>query len=791
VGDPQGPKPVTFPLPIAVRGITFFGGRMNIHFPRTVEKMRTLILFILLVTVPLSFQCVNKPLAPKAPQWPVPLNVQLIDRTFTFGQMIEKDPKFITDSVTSSVEYRPSSLVNKPNPITLPELTPLQAQVTNKLGLLSLNVASISGITVAANQLFPSNALPFTYISPPLPPAFDTSLTQPVLNPGALYDWVLFQNGEMTLTIHNNFPFTVNLPSGIQLVNTDIAAGPSPSNFVVATFTFPGGVAPGSTGQSTQSVNGIVMSDNLVMNFRVTSNDIVGQQITKAQNLTGSMVVDGGGAGINPTVSKASIQLSTPYDVKNLPDSSVQIVDDSTKIKRAEFKDGQFNISITNDIATRIAVEFHFNEFVDRVTGQPFKLVTDTIPARNQNGPGKLLQTVFMKDYAIQSQNIVNSGGKTDTLSVPNVHFSLKIKTLAATQSRVVISKDDSVQVSIDPQNNTQTPPRKTYVLSKVIGKVKPTPVPINETVDAAIGDLGNKFRADSIKFDSVSITLKVLSTGSFPTDLTMRIIGLDKNGVRRDSMKAQDLKPGGGLTDTMRINPGVEKKIIFNKTTSRIDAFLSTFFSGGNGSLPNKFLVVGQALVDPKSYYQYPDSTGTIKVGDSVFTSVEFLFPVRIGIINGTYVDTISIADTSGNKIDKKSLTQIDSGKVIFTISNSFPFQLDVSSKLLPGLATNRSKPDTTTLLLLPKSGAIHADSARYASTYPFHPGNPNGLTATVIGLTTDDIDKINPANFVAVNIRMNTAGSNKPVEFKSSYYVQLKAFLSVQYNINFDKLK
>ena len=69
-----------------------------IHLPRATEKMSALMLFILLVTAPLSFQCINKPLEPKAPSWSVPLNIALIDRTFTFGQMIAKDPKFITDS---------------------------------------------------------------------------------------------------------------------------------------------------------------------------------------------------------------------------------------------------------------------------------------------------------------------------------------------------------------------------------------------------------------------------------------------------------------------------------------------------------------------------------------------------------------------------------------------------------------------------------------------------------------------------------------------------------------------
>ena len=59
------------------------------------------------------------------------------------------------------------------------------------------------------------------------------------------------------------------------------------------------------------------------------------------------------------------------------------------------------------------------------------------------------------------------------------------------------------------------------------------------------------------------------------------------------------------------------------------------------------------------------------------------------------------------------------------------------------------------------------------------------------MISLDTADVDKINPANFVAVTIHLNTSGSNVPVEFKPSYYVQLKAFVSVVYNVDFDKLK
>ncbi|HTY12362.1 MAG TPA: hypothetical protein VMF88_14970 [Bacteroidota bacterium] len=766
---------------------------MKFFFRMKAEQHKLVLLFLLLLTLPVSYQCIKAPLEPKAPSWQIPLNIQIIDRTFTFAQMIAKDKKFIYDSSTMSIIYQPSSLVNQPNAIVLPELTPHPAQVGNKIGLLQLPVNTISGVNVGASQLFSGNTLPFTY--PSFGPNFSLAMQQPVSNPSALYDWISFQNGRMTLTVQNNFQFTVNFANpGVQLINTDMLAA-QPNDSVVATFLFPGGIAPGTTGTATAVVSGLTMSSNLILRFTVQSNDIQGKTINASDDLSASMTVDGGSSGTSPAMDSAKVQLNTPYDVKNLPDSSIQIVDDSTLIKRAEFKDGKFTVSITNNIPTKIAVDFAFQEFVDKTSGVPFVLkddrtLSDTVPAAGA-APGQFLQTVSMANYAIQSQSFQTINGRLDTLSVANMHFSLRIRTLAATQGRVVIRKTDSVQVQITPQNNNQVPPRPTYIISKVIGKVKPTVVAINTTVPSLIGDISNKFTADSIKFDSVSITLNILSTGLFPTDLTMKVIGIDNNGNQRATLTAMDPKQGGGLTDTLRIYPGQTKKIVFNKQTSQpgngIDQFLSAFFSGGNGSLPTKFQVIGQAVVDPASYYQYPDSTGTVKQGDSVYTSLDFSFPVTIGIINGTFKDTVVMQDSSGNKVDKKDLTQIDSGQVSFTIVNGFPLQITAGMNLLPALKTNRSQPDTTVLLSFPKIGLITADSARYASK----PNSPLGITGTVIGLDTADVSKINPASFAAVTIRLNTSGSNQPVKFDTTYSVELKAFLSVRFNVNFDQMK
>ena len=125
------------------------------------EKTRIVLFLLLLLTLPFSYQCVKSPLAPKAPQWQIPLNIGLIDRTYTFEQMIQKDPKFIVIHRQGSIVYRPSSLVNQPTPITLPELTPAPSSVSNKLGLVPASIPAIPVVNVTFKDMFG--------IDPPLP----------------------------------------------------------------------------------------------------------------------------------------------------------------------------------------------------------------------------------------------------------------------------------------------------------------------------------------------------------------------------------------------------------------------------------------------------------------------------------------------------------------------------------------------------------------------------------------------------------------------------------------------
>ncbi len=392
------------------------------------EKTKITLFFLLLLTLPFSFQCVKAPLEPKAPQWQIPLNIGLIDRTYTFEQMISKDPKFIVDSSSGSIVYRPSSLVNQPTPIVLPELTPSPTSVSNKLGLVPLSVPTIPADTVTFKDMFGTNPPAVPYPGPDA----TASISSNIANPNPVYDYVVFANGRMSLTITNTFPFAISFQSpGVQLVNVDQGQG------VIATFSFPT-IASNQSATSTASVSGKLMSANLKMSFTVQTSGITGKTITSAEGLKVQLSIDGGTTGSTATLQSAQVQLNADYPVASIPDSAVQLVDDSTGIKRAEFSDGKFQIKITNGVAANVVVDFALKEFVNKVTGQPFVLTNDAtgditgiVPANST-----FIQTVNMSNYAIQSQQFAVIGGKTDTLSTTTVHFSISIKTLGATGTR-------------------------------------------------------------------------------------------------------------------------------------------------------------------------------------------------------------------------------------------------------------------------------------------------------------------------------------------------------------------
>ena len=69
----------------------------------TLHRAAVYLLTVLLA--PFSFHCIKTPLEPKAPTWTTQLTVPLLDRTYYFADIVNKDPKF--DTTGGTILYNP------------------------------------------------------------------------------------------------------------------------------------------------------------------------------------------------------------------------------------------------------------------------------------------------------------------------------------------------------------------------------------------------------------------------------------------------------------------------------------------------------------------------------------------------------------------------------------------------------------------------------------------------------------------------------------------------------------
>ncbi len=746
-------------------------------FLRSNRKCKSVLLTAsIFFLLPFSYNCIDKPLTPKAPSWDTQLTIPLLERTYHFADLITKDSaRFVT--VNNELVYRPSKLDNKPSPIKIQSLSPVSALFNRQLGIIPLTAVTLPGLDLSFQDL--------TGQSPPaLPwpgPEISTNQNRELISDTASYDYIIYEQGAMTITVTNTFNFDVTFaPGGIQLVDTTVVP-----NVILGTFTI-GAIAQNGSAQSTISLDREKVGSLLRMKFQFQTVNMTGKTINAGKISAAISITKDGTPGSNPTLAESKMKLLSAFyvPVTSIQDS-VHQMDNApvpVAIKDAEFTSGDFDIVINNAIPFDVIVGFNLREFVNKNTNQSFKLIDQgtKLPSDSVTiaGGQNYTMNVQMKDYKLEARR---ANGGTDTLT-SGIHFSLNIKTLVQSSTKKVIKKTDSVLVEIRPEQIAGV--NQPYVIDKVNGKIPPTDVNINQSVSAGIGSSTDKFSADSIKFDGAQIILKIFTKSLFPTDLKFDVIGIS-DGVLGQKLSTpvgtgKNSSPDGV---SYRIFRGDTAKIIFDKDHAdangkTIDQFLSSFVKNGKFSFPDSFRVTGLARLEPQDAYN-ADSIGFVQNNDSVFTSLEFSFPLKIGIMNGSYKDTASIA---ANVSDTAQINLIKEGKVYFDVLSTFPVGIDVRTKLLQADPLDSTKASSNVVLIL--------DTLSIAGD-----GSPNrsGVQSfTFMTLTGDQAVKLNQAKFTAMDLRLGTALNNgsTAVSFRRTDSIVVKSFANIKFNVDLDRL-
>jgi hypothetical protein len=721
-------------------------------------------LFLLLMTLPLLWQCIKTPLEPVAPKYYTQLAIPLTDRTYYFADVVNKDPKFDTTTIPTQILYNPTKeqlgeRLGLPASVFVMDTSELRGNTINsELGVVPVTVPNIPPVSMnAAGLSIPSGS---TIVLPPYSVAIDQSLNSA---PDGSFKYVVFENGTMSLTFQNTLPVAISLQNNqVALINDTV------TNTPVATFTFSGKI-PANGGQLTSSpvpLAGITMYNKLRARTTITT-DSYNYDSTKnppISNPLATPITVGASSGVtltpiiaNTTIQSAFARLSTDFSnfpVATIPDSAVKL-SDSILVKTADFRSGNMRIQLQNEAPLAVVVRFRIDEFIDKRTNSYYKLGDDI------GQPGDSLITIDAKSnidvtlpmsrfrFVSRSRDLLTG----DTLPTRFLHFSLQIKTLVKNTSYQTIKKTDYVFASVQPTSQ--------FVLESVYGQIPPQQLAVNETYDVGIGDINSRLTLDGLK-SGVTMKIGILSTGLFPTYTDLRIYPIDANS-----------HTGSPVHILTTILPHEPQEIALASTA--VDSLLNAFLPG---ALPSKMQVVGSATVSPKQLYGTTAGDGSVKQGDSVYVTLNYAIPVQIGIKNGFLWDTASIAQ---NNIDTARIHLITQGTINFTVTNAFPMALNLVMKLMKGQ-------DTLLTIPQPSAAAIKIDADTSTSSHP------SGLkNYTYVTLTPTDAAKLNLADKVYVGLSMKTGNDNgaTPKTFYKSDFVHVKTYANITFDVDFDRLK
>lgn len=681
-----------------------------------------------------------------------PFNIQ-----FSGNQLLLVNFNKPADSTEVVAAFTFTGVINAGTSMTS---TPVNLAGKKMDGILKLkgtmSTINATGKTLtAANNL--SSEVTFTgakiqsMVPDPAPPV---ALNQ-VFGDSTDFKFIIFETGSMTLSINNTFPFDIQFNgNAVQLVNF------RDTTQVVGTFTFPGTIAANSSVTSgIVSLNGKRMDAVMKLKGTVTLSNYLGKTIAGTEKLTSTLSLTN---GYLQSASVSTINFN-PTSVLAIPDSAVRL-DDSIKVKIAKFESGSMKIRIVNKAALKLSVKFSISELKDNTKGGAVYQLPGTDPVTGivEIFPSdSLVTTIDMKNISFVSSE--KQG--IDTVSTLDLHFSLEIKTLKASSGYVTVNKTDQVIAEVSPTGS--------FVLQEVQGKIPPQSLKVNQSFDVGIGDIGNNLTLKGIK-SAINLSVNVLTTGLFPTDVNLHVVPVNKSGQRADSVKL-----------AKRILPGDPSVITID--TASVNKLMNSFLAS-SGELPSKFLVRGEVTISPMELYAN-NSNANIGVGrvnkkDSVFVNLDYAIPVAIGIKDGVLKNPPT--EFSQTFSDTAQLGLIKKGNIYLDFGNTFPLDIEMKLSLLKGILPGKTVPDTVSapVLTIPQNPA---DSANYpplriaADTTTARTGM---RSFTFLTLTPDDARKLTEASFSAVELKMKTSGNGNVAK---QFNLTDKLTMSVKANIIF----
>ena len=669
-----------------------------------------------------SISCFNRPLEPMAPTWDSNLSLPLLHRSYTLNELIRKDTNLLHVGPGGQIIYTTSTQVAPTYVGDLITLALKDTTVGVKFGAFAVTVPPID--------------IPIRF--PWLPQGVTIPVPDTTVSVSAVRDTigsfrsVTFRSGTITLTLRNNLPVPMQVVGPVRLRDSH--------GYEVASFVFnPGTIPPGGTQAASDDLGGRTLDS--VISVTDLSLHTPGSPIPVAIP-AGTLF----SAQITTADLKArqAVFASIPPQRLSDNDTSRVTVDDSTLIRELHLSAGELRLLFQSHVDLDVRVRYRISEF-SRWNGSSYVPYEDSIDVPRLNIDSSSVRLENMK-IAAQGPDLLRSMHVISSIVLPS-------------GSIVPVTVSDTNTITINVRRIS------TIVADSAVGVLKPTWVNLNTVSPVRFGDLGTRF-SGQINLAAATLALQTNSTIGFPMDLNLRI-GARKSNIG-DSVflyvPASQKRVQNG-SDLVVFDPG------------EVGVFLSQFSSG----LPREFRIEGKALVNPPDVYD-PSLSGVGSVGShsSVSGRADMEVPLVMGIISGNYNDTLALGDTTADGhrdyvIDKKEISNVNSGSMTIQVKNSIPVQVGVSFRLLD-IGRN-------SLLRVPQSGVDFTVNAAGVD----NEGNVivPALSTVSFQLSGNEVRQFTPAEYLTVSLSMVTTPGSPAVRFKTTDSVEVRSWTVMRYRI------
>lgn len=524
--------------------------------------------------------------------------------------------------------------------------------------------------------------------------------------------------GTMTVTVINHLPVDIQL-RGLKIQNAiDQSVIAEVPDFPISNWIdIPKEVA-GVPGFDTLSfpIAGKVVSDSI---------EYVGKIYSPGSNGVAVQIPEGAGTQIATVFNNLVIGEATAIlPEQNISFQNSVIFDDSTKLKQAVIHSGSAQLKITNNIAVDLNAKISLDNLLD-AAGNQYTL--NVFLAKNENQ--KLINLPDLAGWKLVSTNGIPTN---------KFNFSVDVNT-NSTQDYVTVSENDSIGLSVDFSK---------ILFESLEGQLKPTLYALQPSqIHLDLGDFNNKFKFDQINFSQADLTLNINSSATIPVELNGTINA--SNGIQNNSLPLSN---------------------ILMPSNSPVYLDLTNLFNGFSQKLPDRFSVEGTSLVNPN--YEL----GSISRNDSVFGSVDFEIPLKVGITGGEITDTVEI---NFGDINKDDINKVNYGKVTLSFENEIPASLAFTGKVLNQFFA-------PVLELPPAYNSVQ----QIVIPAPQVDQNGNllkvGQLTTEIELKGEDIQKFLDNPYLFMDLKFNTADTNgMPVKFKVNEKISFKIKAEAEYKV------